>query len=170
MVHFDIENAGVDDNAFVRAGSESGDEVTDDEELKRDHYIDMGKSTLRRNQGIGQMGPKYVGSRVSRKDLYDGLDDSDEELAEEMGSASSDNDMDRDEDMGSDSDEAESDDDISVPVSSRSAAPDMEDSDSDSGSEGVSESEAEVEDVAAGSRDRIRDEIKRLEEGEKALL
>ncbi|KAJ1819861.1 rRNA-processing protein bfr2 [Coemansia sp. RSA 2675] len=167
---FDIENAGVDDNAFVRAGSESGDEVTDDEELKRDHYIDMGKSTLRRNQGIGQMGPKYVGSRVSRKDLYDGLDDSDEELAEEMGSASSDNDMDRDEDMGSDSDEAESDDDISAPVSSRSAAPDMEDSDSDSGSEGASESEAEVEDVAAGSRDRIRDEIKRLEEGEKALL
>ncbi|KAJ2249179.1 rRNA-processing protein bfr2 [Coemansia sp. RSA 455] len=45
----------------------------------------------------------------------------------------------------------------------------MDDSDSDSDSEG-SESEAEVEDVAAGSRDRIRDEIRRLEEGEKALL
>ncbi|KAJ2626528.1 hypothetical protein GGF44_005002, partial [Coemansia sp. RSA 1694] len=38
---FDIENAGVDDNAFVRAGSESGEESSDDEELKRDHYIDM---------------------------------------------------------------------------------------------------------------------------------
>ncbi|KAJ2050500.1 rRNA-processing protein bfr2, partial [Coemansia sp. S2] len=164
---FDIENAGVDDNAFVRAGSESEDEVSDDEELKRDHYIDMGKSTLRRNQGIGQMGPKYVGSRVSRKDLYDGLEDSDEDLAEEMAPASSDDDMESD--IGSDSEEAESNDDISAPVPKRNTAVDMDDSDSDSDSEG-SESEAEVEDVAAGSRDRIRDEIRRLEEGEKALL
>ncbi|KAJ2351416.1 rRNA-processing protein bfr2 [Coemansia sp. RSA 2673] len=165
---FDIENAGVDDNAFVRAGSESEDEVSDDEELKRDHYIDMGKSTLRRNQGIGQMGPKYVGSRVSRKDLYDGLEDSDEDLAEEMAPASSDDDMESD--IGSDSEEAESNDDISAPVTKRNTALDMDDSDSDSDSEGSSESEAEVEDVAAGSRDRIRDEIRRLEEGEKALL
>ncbi|KAJ2112696.1 rRNA-processing protein bfr2, partial [Coemansia sp. RSA 922] len=164
---FDIENAGVDDNAFVRAGSESEDEISDDEELKRDHYIDMGKSTLRRNQGIGQMGPKYVGSRVSRKDLYDGLEDSDEDLAEEMAPASSDDDMESD--IGSDSEEAESNDDISAPVPKRNTAVDMDDSDSDSDSEG-SESEAEVEDVAAGSRDRIRDEIRRLEEGEKALL
>ncbi|KAJ2486887.1 rRNA-processing protein bfr2 [Coemansia sp. RSA 2050] len=171
---FDIENAGVDDNAFVRAGSESGDEVSDHEELKRDHYIDMGKSTLRRNQGIGQMGPKYVGSRVSRKDLYDGPDDSDEDLTEEIGSISSDNDMDRDGDMGSDagsdSDEAGSDDDVSVPTSNHNAVLDMEGSDSDSDSGGASEPEAEVKDVANGSRDRIRDEIKRLEEGEKALL
>ncbi|KAJ2011097.1 rRNA-processing protein bfr2, partial [Coemansia sp. S680] len=149
---FDIENAGVDDNAFVRAGSESEDEISDDEELKRDHYIDMGKSTLRRNQGIGQMGPKYVGSRVSRKDLYDGLEDSDEDLAEEMAPASSDDDMESD--IGSDSEEAESNDDISAPVPKRNTAVDMDDSDSDSDSEG-SESEAEVEDVAAGSRDRI---------------
>ncbi|KAJ2835797.1 rRNA-processing protein bfr2, partial [Coemansia sp. 'formosensis'] len=167
---FDIENAGVDDNAFVRAGSESEDEVSDDEEQKRDHYIDMGKSTLRRNQGIGQMGPKYVGSRVSRKDLYDRIEDSDEDLAE----ASDDDDMNSDDAMdnaiGSDSEEAESDDDISAPVPERNAALDMDESDSYSDSEGPSESEVEVNDVAAGSRDRIRDEIKRLEEGEKALL
>ncbi|KAJ2832149.1 rRNA-processing protein bfr2, partial [Coemansia furcata] len=169
-VDFDIENAGVDDNAFVRAGSESEDEVSDDEEQKRDHYIDMGKSTLRQNQGIGQMGPKYVGSRVSRKDLYDGIEDSDEDLAE----ASDDDDMNSDDAMdnaiGGDSEEAESDDDISAQVPERNAALDMDESDSDSDSEGLSESEAEVNDVAVGSRDRIRDEIKRLEEGEKALL
>ncbi|KAJ2744614.1 rRNA-processing protein bfr2 [Coemansia sp. BCRC 34301] len=156
---FDIENAGVDDNAFVRAGSESEDEGSENEDLKRDHYIDMGKSTLRRNQGIGQMGPKYVGSRVSRKDLYDGQEDSDEDISEEAMSDSSNNDSD---------DDMESEDDVGKysPLAKRSAALIMDESDSDSDSEDGGETEHEV----VGSHDRIRDEIKRLEEGEKALL
>ncbi|KAJ2580547.1 rRNA-processing protein bfr2, partial [Coemansia sp. RSA 1836] len=169
---FDIENAGVDDNAFVRAGSESGEESSDDEELKRDHYIDMGKSMLRRSQGIGQMGPKYVGSRVSRKDLYDGQENSDEDLSEEAMSASSSSDNDMESNMESDGAMEESDSDASksAPFAKRSAALDMDDYNSDSDSDSDSEAEAEAEDVAVGSRDRIRDEIKRLEEGEKALL
>ncbi|KAJ2877943.1 rRNA-processing protein bfr2, partial [Coemansia aciculifera] len=174
---FDIENAGVDDNAFVRAGSESEEEGSDDDELKRDHYIDMGKSTLRRNQGIGQMGPKYVGSRVSRKDLYDGQEDSDEEVSEEEAFDSGDSgsaldsdeasDVENDEEIDSDVDESGSDMDKSVPLTKRGANLDMgDDSDSDSDSE----AESEAEDVAVGAGDRIRDEIKRLEEGERALL
>ncbi|KAJ1842216.1 rRNA-processing protein bfr2, partial [Coemansia sp. RSA 2703] len=64
---FDIENYGMDDNAYVGAGS--GSDESESEEQSRSHYISMGKSKLRQNQGIGDLGPKYAGSRVSRKDL-----------------------------------------------------------------------------------------------------
>ncbi|KAJ2217037.1 rRNA-processing protein bfr2 [Coemansia sp. RSA 487] len=173
---FDIENEGLNDNAFIgkEQGSDNGE--SDNEELRREHYVDVGKSTLRRRQGLGDLGPKYTGSRVSRKALYE-----DDELSDENGLAPSESEAERSsESIDSDSQlESENEDDQSV-----------EDSASDSESEGNLEGDSDSEDdsddesprarfslqqddddgSAARSQQRVREEIKKLEEGEKALL
>ncbi|KAJ1819339.1 rRNA-processing protein bfr2 [Coemansia sp. RSA 2599] len=143
---FDIENFGVDDNAYVGSAGAMSDE-SEDEGLSRKHYIEMGTSTLRQNQGIGDLGPKYVGARVSRRDLYD-----------EQSADSSQDEEAIDSEISDEEDEGDND----------------EDSDSDSNDElghgqmfgGDSDDQGE-----AGSPDNyILDELKKLEEGEKALL
>ncbi|KAJ2847732.1 rRNA-processing protein bfr2 [Coemansia brasiliensis] len=144
---FDIENAGIADNAFIAGYSQSEDEESEDEDLKRGHYIEVGKSTLRRQQGIGELGPKYTGSRVSRKDLYDDQDSDQSDLS------------DKDVEMAASSTGSEAGQTASEGEASSSESEDESDEDgSDSGG------------ASNETRERIRAEMKKLEEGEKALL
>ncbi|KAJ2779763.1 rRNA-processing protein bfr2 [Coemansia interrupta] len=168
---FDIENYGMDDNAYVGAGSD-GDESESDEQ-DRSHYITMGKSKLRQNQSIGDLGPKYAGSRVSRKDLYGddtfGLNDEDDDDSDDDGI-----DNDESEDSSEDEDISSNDEDDKISARSRKMA-DSDDSDSDSedGLDGMYNDDDDDDGAAttaAESSNRIRDELKKLEEGEKALL
>ncbi|KAJ2610666.1 rRNA-processing protein bfr2 [Coemansia sp. RSA 1365] len=153
---FDIENAGINDNAYLdqqQSGSE--DEELSDEELKRKHYVNVGKSALRSQQGIGELGPKYTGSRISRKDLYE------QDVSEDSNTSSED-----ESDTASDALEQES-----LSGSDLGADDDAlttNDSDIDSDEEKVDTTAGEAN--AADSAKRIREEMKKLEEGEKALL
>ncbi|KAJ1723010.1 rRNA-processing protein bfr2 [Coemansia erecta] len=171
---FDIENYGMEDSAYVGAGSDSDE--SESEEQDRSHYISMGKSALRQNQSIGDLGPKYAGSRVSRKDLYGddtfGLnDEQDEDSDDESIDGEESEDDSEDED---DEDISSNDDDDEVSARSRKMADsDESDSDSDDGLDRMYNDDDEDDDAAATaaeSSNRIRDEIKKLEEGEKALL
>ncbi|KAJ2647905.1 rRNA-processing protein bfr2 [Coemansia sp. RSA 1250] len=149
---FDIENAGIADNAFIAGYSQSESEESEDEGLKRGHYVDVGKSTLRRQLGIGELGPKYTGSRVSRKDLYD----------------------DQDSDQSDVSDDDNDDNDVEMAASSASSEA-AETAGEEETSNSESEDESDENDSDSGGaanemRERIRAEMKKLEEGEKALL
>ncbi|PIA15908.1 TRAUB-domain-containing protein [Coemansia reversa NRRL 1564] len=166
---FDIENAGINDNAYLdqqQSGSE--DEELSDEELKRNHYVNVGKSALRSQQGIGELGPKYTGSRISRKDLYEEEDMSEDNNTSSEGDES---------DTGSDAPEEESlsgsdvdaDDDGHTTNESAGSDSNASDSDIESDEEGIDMTADEAKN-SADSAKRIREEMKRLEEGEKALL
>ncbi|QEU59889.1 Bfr2 [Kluyveromyces lactis] len=116
---FDIEN---DEAVFQHGGSDSdvgsGDESA--EELKKQHYVAVGKSKLRNvvDQGLAVKDKKYVGSKGSRAELFN-----DEEMdAPEQGESES---------------EAESGSEESDAVSFRSDSEDV------SESEAISESEVE---------------------------
>ncbi|KAJ2466487.1 rRNA-processing protein bfr2, partial [Coemansia sp. RSA 2320] len=123
------------------------------------------------------MGPKYVGSRVSRRDLYDGQygESSEEDSATGEG-AEEESAEEESSDEAVDSDEEEK----PVPTYERrgpAAAGDSDndsignsDNDSDSDDSSGASAASDAEDFAIESNDRIRDEIKRLEEGERALL
>ncbi|KAJ1726611.1 rRNA-processing protein bfr2, partial [Coemansia biformis] len=174
---YDVENDGINDNAYLGRQSGSEDEESGDEDLTREHYVDVGKSALRAQQGIGELGPKYTGSRVSRKALY-GDDISDGDSDGDTGSDGSDNvskgsvgESDG-ESFGQLAADTSDEDGGSASESGSDAEPD-----SDSESDGDNESDANYEMSAVGgekgaaaSQGRIRDEIKRLAEGEKALL
>ncbi|KAI8322200.1 TRAUB-domain-containing protein [Martensiomyces pterosporus] len=126
----------------------------------------MGKSSLRRQQGLGQLGPKYSGSQISRKALYGSeaeSDESEEEIAhEESGEEASESEGVPG--AGEDSDESEVEDESESGSESDS---DHESSDDRMMAFGAADG---VEGGAAESRNRIREEIRKLEEGEKALL
>ncbi|KAJ2552731.1 rRNA-processing protein bfr2, partial [Coemansia sp. RSA 1933] len=163
---FDIEDDGVNDNAFI--GNEQGsgsDEDGDDEELRREHYVDVGKSTLRRRQGLGDLGPKYTGSRVSRKALYQ-----DNESSEESESVESDAQLEAE----SEDEEEQGTDDSSSDEGSENNMGSESESDDDSEDESprarFSLQQDDDDGSAAISQQRVREEIKKLEEGEKALL
>ncbi|KAI9506627.1 apoptosis-antagonizing transcription factor [Coemansia spiralis] len=159
---FDIENDGLNDNAF--AGHESGfdNDESDEEELKREHYVDVGKSTLRKRQGLGDLGPKYVGSRVSRKALYEDEegDDSEDVDAESSGSELLDDGDEEDDKL----DEEEEDEEESSMDNESEDDSDMDDTHFGFGAQ------SDSDDGKAESQLRVREEIKKLEEGEKALL
>ncbi|KAJ2799882.1 rRNA-processing protein bfr2, partial [Coemansia helicoidea] len=168
---YDIENAEVHDSAYLGRQSGSEDGESEDEDLKREHYVDVGKSTLRAQQGVGELGPKYTGSRVSRKALYgdDSSEVSDDDNSDDGGSDSDDGGSDSD-DGGSDEESVDaSDDDDDDDEMNRGSGDKVEaDSDSDSDSEAGGESDSGSD--ADKSQGKIRDEIKRLAAGEKALL
>ncbi|KAJ1903883.1 rRNA-processing protein bfr2, partial [Coemansia sp. IMI 209127] len=176
---FDIEDDGLNDNAFIGKEQGSDSDESNDEELRREHYVDVGKSTLRRRQGLGDLGPKYTGSRVSRKALYgdDEASEEDELASDESEVENSSESIDSDGQLESDNEDDEE----------QSVEDSASDDDSDSKLEGDSESEDDSEDEsprarfslqqdddddssASRSQQRVREEIKKLEEGEKALL
>ncbi|CDO93185.1 unnamed protein product [Kluyveromyces dobzhanskii CBS 2104] len=68
---FDIEN---DESVFQHGGSgaEAGSGSEDDEELKNQHYVSVGKSKLRDavDQGVASKDKKYTGSKGSRADMF----------------------------------------------------------------------------------------------------
>ncbi|KAJ2726787.1 rRNA-processing protein bfr2 [Coemansia sp. Benny D115] len=170
---YDIENDGMNDNAYI--GSDSQSEESDEEDLKREHYISMGKSKLRQNQGIGELGPKYVGSRVSRKALYDGQDISESEISNNDDSDNSEEDSDEEDNdsTGGDSSSNELSVDGGSDVSSEQGSDrDLSDDDDDDvGHGGMYDTDSDEEDGAPeSSQSHIREQIKKLEEGEKALL
>ncbi|KAJ2239387.1 rRNA-processing protein bfr2, partial [Coemansia sp. RSA 475] len=129
---YDIENDGITDNAFIGGQSGSGSEESEDEELVRKHYVSMDKSALRRQQGIGELGPKYTGSRISRKDLYDGDDISEQSDDEEIESGS------QESDSGSESE----DDAAAITGEASSDADSGEDSEADSEDDSGEDSDA----------------------------
>ncbi|KAK6349024.1 rRNA-processing protein bfr2 [Orbilia blumenaviensis] len=83
-------------------GSDGASEV--DSNAGREHYVEVGKSKLRKDQDI-HLHPKYNGATISRDDLYgdDGSDNGDEE-EEESGIEEGDDDEDGDTSDGEDHD------------------------------------------------------------------
>lgn len=91
---FDIENE--DSNPFARVDNQdflASDES--DDELKKEHYVPVGKSKLRSQNGALVKDEKYKGSVASRKDLYgsegEELDDQEGSESEEDNEEAEDN-------------------------------------------------------------------------------
>lgn len=90
-VEFDPEEDRVPSDSDQQSDSDESDG-----EGAREHYVDVGKSKLRKKDGL-TLGPQYIGSRVSRDDAMDDEDEDDpfdqfsgEESEEEQKSASDD--------------------------------------------------------------------------------
>ncbi|KAF5985680.1 Che-1-like protein [Fusarium bulbicola] len=90
----------------------SGSEESEDENVGTEHYVSVGKSKLRKQEGLS-LGPQYRGSRVSRDALEEESESEDENEDEESGDEQFDDpetaDLARDEAEANDS-EIESDD------------------------------------------------------------
>lgn len=61
----------------------ASEDEDDDEELRKEHYVETSKSKLRQNNTKVNLGEKYVGDVVSRNDLYNDDDASEQEGEEE---------------------------------------------------------------------------------------
>ncbi|KAI6906435.1 hypothetical protein D0869_13807 [Hortaea werneckii] len=111
------------DDGFDESGSDDGAGDDDAPEGGREHYVDVGKSKLRRGKDVA-LGPQYRGSKVSRRDMSDDEEDDpfskgfDEEESEaedpqdDFGSSGEEDDQDEDDedetpdtDMDEDEDE-----------------------------------------------------------------
>ncbi|CAG7562157.1 unnamed protein product [Fusarium equiseti] len=74
-----------DPEANVEASEQgSGSEDSEDENAGTEHYVSVGKSKLRKQDGLS-LGPQYRGSRVSRDALEESASDEDEDDDEEEG-------------------------------------------------------------------------------------
>ncbi|KFY04978.1 hypothetical protein O988_00366 [Pseudogymnoascus sp. VKM F-3808] len=74
-----------EENEAPLGSDESGSEE-EDENLGTEHYVNVGKSKLRKPTEVA-LGPQYAGARVSRKDLLNNDDDSDISGDEESAEA-----------------------------------------------------------------------------------
>ncbi|KAF2802813.1 TRAUB-domain-containing protein [Mytilinidion resinicola] len=76
----------------------SDDESLDEEEGGREHYVDVGKSKLRKKPEGVPLGPQYKGSKVSRDIALD--EDSDDPFSKEVGWESSEDEEEKEEGEG----------------------------------------------------------------------
>ncbi|EWG39517.1 hypothetical protein FVEG_02314 [Fusarium verticillioides 7600] len=161
----------------------SGSEESEDENAGTEHYVSVGKSKLRKQEGLS-LGPQYRGSRVSRDALEEESESEDENEDEESGDEEFDDpetaDLARDEAEANDS-EIESDDALGEsdeerfkeftfrgsskpkkPVNKRATAADYMSS-SDEGGAGVGEDE---DDESESDEDDMEDGLDALVDGE----
>ncbi|KAH7264954.1 apoptosis-antagonizing transcription factor [Fusarium redolens] len=161
----------------------SGSEESEDENAGTEHYVSVGKSKLRKQEGLS-LGPQYRGSRVSRDALEEESEDEDEDEDEESGDEEFDDpetaDLARDEAEANDS-EIESDDALGEsdeerfkeftfrgsskpkkPANKRATAADYMSS-SDDGGAGVGEDE---DDELESDEDEMDDGLDALVDGE----
>ncbi|KAK6354853.1 rRNA-processing protein bfr2 [Orbilia brochopaga] len=103
-------------DAYASDGDDDSEDSSGevDENAGREHYVEVGKSKLRRNQDI-HLHPKYNGTTVSRDRLYEDDDSDDGDAAEddedeEGDSRDSEEENDEDEGDNSDEDDLEDDD------------------------------------------------------------
>ncbi|KAI6825032.1 TRAUB-domain-containing protein [Hortaea werneckii] len=109
------------DDGFEESGSDDSAVEDDAPEGGREHYVDVGKSKLRRGKDVA-LGPQYRGSKVSRRDMSDddeddpfnkGFDEDDSEAEDpqdDSGSSGEEEDQDEEDDEetpGTDMDEDE---------------------------------------------------------------
>ncbi|KAF4435146.1 hypothetical protein F53441_13584 [Fusarium austroafricanum] len=161
----------------------SGSEESEDENAGTEHYVSVGKSKLRKQEGLS-LGPQYRGSRVSRDALEEESASDDEDEDEKSGEEEFDDpetaDLERDEAEANDS-EIESDDALGEsdeerfkeftfrgsskpkkPANKRATAADYMSS-SDDGGAGVNEEE---DDESESDEDEMDDGLEALVDGE----
>ncbi|KAJ3059603.1 hypothetical protein HDU98_004414, partial [Podochytrium sp. JEL0797] len=156
---FDPENEGADG---LRGNKGSDDEDSnddfgyEDEDSKREHYLEVGKGRIRTGLGVqlnDEMEEKYKGARVSRKSLANEFSEEEEDSEEDSEGDEEEDGMEQDED---DQDEEED-------------ASDSDEEESSSGEEDDSEEEEEEEDSEARSA-QVASELKKMALKEKELL
>ncbi|KAJ1973453.1 rRNA-processing protein bfr2 [Dimargaris xerosporica] len=152
----------------LSSDSEAGSDSDEAPDTSRDHYISVGKSALRKQQELHLNDPKYVGARVSRKDLYsDHDDDTSSEVGSDDGAASDEfHGFDSDDDgtavMGKSSDDE-------VHESSASMASDVmgEDDDSDTDSAAHPPFRPNIDRSTERS---VKEQLQQIEEEERSML
>ncbi|KAI5963952.1 BFR2 [Candida margitis] len=95
----DFDNGPSGKDVFQHKENDSSEEELSDEELKKDHYVASSKSKLRDQQGP-RLGKKYTGDVVSRDDLYNSSQGSEDDEGEHQVSSSDESDgIDNDEEI-----------------------------------------------------------------------
>lgn len=145
---FDIEN----ENPFAHVDEQDLASDESDEELKKEHYVPVGKSKLRSQNGSLVKGEKYKGAISSRKDIYNDSDSGSDNDEEDLGSDDiSEDDMNEEEDEEKeDLEDAENESDSGASLRANS-----EDESSENESESESESESDEEDADV-KREKIK--------------
>ncbi|KAI1292448.1 apoptosis-antagonizing transcription factor [Xylaria venustula] len=110
LVERPVKDCDPEADAVPSDSDQSADESSDNEPVGTEHYVAVGKSTLRRNEPLN-LGPQYRGARVSREALEaddDDLEgrDSDEEGEEEDDADENDEGEDSNDDASSDYEDA----------------------------------------------------------------
>ncbi|ORY98749.1 apoptosis antagonizing transcription factor-domain-containing protein [Syncephalastrum racemosum] len=143
----------------------------EEEEASREHYVKVGKSSLRNQQAFLLDDPRYEGKKASRQDLYssdedDNDNDNDDDIA--VPSDSDDNDNDKDDDDDDDEipyDDEQQDDSHAQVSGSESDEQDNQSSDEDIEEESEDEGK-EKEEVD----EHVQDELRRIQEEEKSMM
>lgn len=147
---FDIENEDL--NPFARVDAENllGSDESD-EELKTGHYVPVGKSKLRSQNGTLVKGEKYKGAVASRKDLYDS--EGEQDLDDQGDDASQDESMDDDGEENDESNEIEHKDDEEISEQESDSGVSLR---ANSDDESSGDDESEEEEDADMKRDKIK--------------
>ncbi|KAI7854972.1 apoptosis antagonizing transcription factor-domain-containing protein [Circinella umbellata] len=135
------------------------DAAGSDNDDAREHYVKVGKSSIRKEQQFLLDDPRYAGQRASRKDLYS----SDEEEEEEVDDDEEDSNSDEDDEELESWDGASDDDDNLLEKSKG-----LKDEDDESEEDSSDASDDEVEDEEEMTE--INEELQKLQQDEKAMI
>ncbi|KAK6461315.1 protein BFR2 [Scheffersomyces coipomensis] len=127
---FDIENSELKDDVFEDGSdNEINSDFSDDETLRKEHYVASSKSKIRKENESIELGGKYSGSVTSRDRLYDD-DEEDDEDEEEDDEEEEDEEEEEEQDDDDDNNDINEESDSGVSLSNESSD-DEEDDESD---------------------------------------
>lgn len=159
----DLDPEQFDDTFQERGAEDEEGPVSDDDKNARDHYVDVGKSALRKSQFLLE-DPKYGGKRSNRKSIFDDAGSEEISDAEEEGDAEDDED-DEDENVA-DSDDG----DIELAEQSDDEELESDEMNDDDEAEEDDESDQDEEAPPIENEAEVQEELKRLREEEKKML
>ncbi|KAJ1983915.1 rRNA-processing protein bfr2 [Dimargaris verticillata] len=153
----------------LSSDSEAGLDSDEAPDTSRDHYVPVGKSALRKQQELHLNDPKYVGARVSRKDLYS---DSDSDASSEVDSGGDGAASDEFHGFGTDGEDTavmdkSSDDEMGE--SSASMASDAVSDDGDSDTDGATHASYRPS-IDRSTERSVKEQLKQIEEEEQSML
>ncbi|KAI8149031.1 apoptosis antagonizing transcription factor-domain-containing protein, partial [Fennellomyces sp. T-0311] len=146
----------------LREAAENEGFDSDNEDQRREHYVDVGKSSLRKQQQFLMDDPRYAGQRASRKDLYSSDEEEEADEEDDSGNDSAeDSDEEQYEEWNGPSEQAKNESDDEVPEEGVETSDDAESEE---------EEEEKDDDEENDDNDEIKNELRQLQEDEKAMI
>lgn len=136
---------------------ESEDDAQADDDTGRDHYVQVGRSSLRKQQEFILDDPRYAGQRTSRKDIYSSGEEQEDDEDEQPDAFDEIEDVENESDKEGESEQEE----------------EEEDQQSGSEAEDSSEQEEDEDDDEAQDNEKnaeIKQELLRIQQEEKDMI
>ncbi|GAB5586550.1 rRNA-processing protein bfr2 [Umbelopsis nana] len=157
----DLDPEQFDDTFQERGAEDEEGPVSDDDKNARDHYVDVGKSALRKSQFLLE-DPKYGGKRSNRKSIFD--DAGSEEISDTEEEEDAEDDEDDEDENVADSDDGD------IEQQSDDEELESDEMNDDDEAEEDDESDQDEEAPPIENEAEVQEELKRLREEEKKML